>query len=69
MRENVKTEGDENNEQISNTEIQRGGRGGCLSVLNRGKEGQGEKYPSSTGMGREGNKENGRKGMQMRRNW
>jgi hypothetical protein len=36
-----------------------GGGGGSLSVLNRGKEGQKEKCPSSTGMAREVNKENG----------
>jgi len=54
MRKNVRKEGDENNEQFSKAEIQRGlGVGGSLSVLNRGKEEQEEKCPSSTGVGRE----------------
>jgi hypothetical protein len=45
------------------------GGGGSLSVLNRGKEEQEEKCPSSTGVGREENNKNGWKGRQMRKNW
>jgi hypothetical protein len=45
---NIREEEDENNGQLSNNEIQRGG--GCsLSVLNQGKKGQEDKCPSSTG--------------------
>jgi hypothetical protein len=54
---------------MNNTATLKFGGGGSLSVLNWGKEEQEEKCPSSTGMGREGNKENGCEGRQRRRNW
>jgi len=60
QRKNLKEEGDEDNEQFSNTEIQGGGHG-LFSVLNRGSEGQEEKCVSGTGRAEKGTKKRGEK--------